>query len=72
MAARGAPWKPKRHRPRGIYYRVEVYDEVSVCWVDAPGTFESIEKAAHFINTQLVEKQARIMKIDGAKRTVVI
>src|SRR5262249_28283912 len=68
---RGAPWKPGRQRRRGIYYRVEVYDQTSLCWLDAPGTFASIEDATEYIAREMSSRPARIMKIDGRKRSVV-
>jgi hypothetical protein len=66
------PWKPERQRRRGIYYRVEVYDRVSLCWLDAPGTFGSIEEASQYITRDLSDRRARIMEIDGRKRNVVV
>jgi hypothetical protein len=65
-------WKPARQqRRRGIYFRVEVYDPTSLCWLDAPGTFGSVEAASEFIKRELNAGQTRVMKIDGRKRTVV-
>jgi len=69
---RDRPWKPGRQRRRGIYYRVEVYDQVSLCWLDAPGTFGSIGEASQYITGELRGRRARIMRIDGRKRTVVL
>jgi hypothetical protein len=66
-----SPWKPARQRRRGIYFRVEIYDATSLCWLDAPGTFGSVEEAIEFIRRELSGRQARVMKIDGRKRTVV-
>ena len=68
---KGSPWKPARQRRRGIYFRVEMYDPTSLCWLDAPGTFGSAEEASEFIMRELSGRQARVMKIDGRKRTVV-
>ncbi len=65
------PWKPGRQRRRGIYFRVEFYDQTSLCWLDAPGTFGSAEEASKFIAEELSSRRARVMKIDGRKRTVV-
>jgi hypothetical protein len=64
-------WKPGRQRRRGIYYRVEIYDQISLCWLDAPGTFGSVEEASQYIARELTDRRARIMKIDGRKRSVV-
>jgi hypothetical protein len=65
-------WKPARQqRRRGTYFRVEMYETTSLCWLDAPGTFGSIEEASAYIAQELTDRQARIMKIDGRKRTVV-
>lgn len=69
---RDSPWKPGRQRKRGIYYRVEVYDQVSLCWLDAPGTFGSIEEASQYITRELSDRRARIMEIDGRRRSVVV
>lgn len=68
----GPPWKPARQRRRGIYFRVEMYDPTSLCWLDAPGTFGSVEEASEFITRELSSRRARVMKIDGRKRTVVL
>ena len=68
---KGSPWKPARQRRRGIYFRVEIYDQRSLCWLDAPGTFGSVEEASEFIAREPSGGQARVMKIDGRKRTVV-
>lgn len=65
-----SPWKPGRQRRRGIYFRVETYDQTSLCWRDAPGTFGSVEEASEFIARKLSGQRARVMKIDGRKRTV--
>jgi hypothetical protein len=68
----GLPWKPGRQqRRRGIYFRVEIYDETSLCWLDAPGTLASLEEASQYIARELGGRRARIMKIDGRKRSVV-
>ena len=67
---RESPWKPARQRRRGIYFRVEIYDQTSLCWLDAPGTFGSVEEASEFIARELKGRGARVMKIDGRKRTV--
>jgi hypothetical protein len=64
-------WKPARQRRRGLYYRVEVYDQTSLCWLDAPGTFGTVDEASHYITRELNGRRARIMKIDGRKRSVV-
>jgi hypothetical protein len=64
-------WRPGRQRRRGIYFRVEMYDQTSMCWLDAPGTFGSVEEASTFITQELNGRRARIMKIDGQKRTIV-
>jgi hypothetical protein len=69
---RDPPWKPERQRRRGIYYRVEVYDQVSLCWLDAPGTFGSIEEASQYITRELSDRRARVMEIDGRKRSIVV
>jgi hypothetical protein len=68
---KGSAWKPARQRRRGIYFRVEMYDLTSLCWVDAPGTFGSVEEASEFIARELGGRQARVMRIDGSKRMVV-
>jgi len=67
---RQSAWKPGRQRRRGIYFRVETYDQTSLCWLDAPGTFASVEEASKFIAQELSGRRARVMKIDGRKRTV--
>jgi hypothetical protein len=65
-------WKPARQqRRRGVYFRVEIYDPTSLCWLDAPGTFGSVEEASEIIKRELNGRQTRVMKIDGRKRTVV-
>jgi hypothetical protein len=66
-----SPWRPGRQRRRGVYFRVEIYDQTSLCWRDAPGTFGSIREASDFIAQQSSGRPARVMKIDGRRRTVV-
>jgi hypothetical protein len=65
-------WKPARQqRRRGVYFRVEIYDSTSLCWLDAPGTFASVQEASETVKQELGDQQTRVMKIDGRKRTVV-
>ena len=70
MTERDPLWKPERQRRRSIYYRVEVYDPQSLCWLDAPGTFADVESASTFIAREMSGRRARIMQIDGKRRTV--
>ncbi|NOD92505.1 hypothetical protein GS636_06880 [Ruegeria sp. HKCCD4884] len=64
-------WKPRRQRKKGVYYRVEVYDQTSLCWRDAPGSFDSEKDARSYILEELKNRKARVMSIDGKKRSII-
>ena len=70
MSSDKVPWQARRHRKRGVYYRIEIFDETSVCWKDAPGTFDTSNDAQAAIRHSYSDRKARVMQIDGAKREV--
>ena len=61
-------WKPQRTRRRDTYYKVQVFDTVSLTWVDEPSAFDELSAANHHIAQTLAGKQSRIMVVDGGRR----
>jgi hypothetical protein len=61
-------WKPKRTHRRHVYYKVQVFDSVSLTWVDEPSAFDELTAANNYIAQTLAGKQSRIMMVDGARR----
>jgi hypothetical protein len=61
-------WKPKRQHRRHTYYKVQVYDSVSLTWLDEPPAFDELSAANNYIMQVLVGKQSRIIVVEGARR----
>jgi hypothetical protein len=63
-------WEPKRKHRRHTYYKVQVFDSKSLTWSDEPSAFDELEAANGYIAQKLVGKRARIMVVEGAKRSL--
>jgi hypothetical protein len=64
-----ATWKPKDTHRRHTYYKVQVYDSVSLTWRDERPAFDELNAANIYIAQTLAGKQSRIMVVDGARRS---
>ncbi len=63
-----ATWKPKHAHRRQTYYKVQVFNSISVTWVDEPSAFDNLDAAKNYISQTLAGKQSRIMVVEGGKR----
>lgn len=61
-------WKPKRTHRRHTYYKVQVFNSVSLTWLDEPSAFDEPSAANNYIAQKLTGKQSRIMVVDGTRR----
>jgi hypothetical protein len=61
-------WKPKTARRRHKYYKVQVFDPLSLTWRDEPSAFDQLNSANSYIAQTLAGKQSRIMVVEGARR----
>jgi hypothetical protein len=55
-------------RRREKYYKVQVFDAVSLTWSDEAHTFDGINSANEYISRALDGKQSRIMVIEDGRR----
>jgi hypothetical protein len=63
-----AAWKSDDARRRNTYYKVQMFDSVSLTWVDEPSAFDELTTANKYIVEKLGSKQSRIMVVDGKRR----
>jgi hypothetical protein len=63
-----AAWKSDDARRRNIYYKVQIFDSVSLTWVDEPSAFDELKAANKYVVEMLAAKQTRIMVVDGKRR----
>lgn len=68
MPKEEAPWRPRRQHRRHIYYKVQVFDEVSLTWLDEKNAFDELDSAREYISQNLAGKTIRIMVVDGRRR----
>jgi hypothetical protein len=61
-------WKPKRAHRRNTYFKVQLFDSVSLTWRDEPSAFDELSAANNYIAQKLAGKQSRIMVIEGTRR----
>ncbi len=60
-------FKPTRRRH--IYYKVQIYDEVSMVWRDEKQAFEDFKSAKEFVGSHVKPgAKARLMQVDGKTR----
>ncbi|MFI5022224.1 MAG: hypothetical protein ACHQRJ_11305 [Alphaproteobacteria bacterium] len=61
-------WRPRRQHRRHIYYKVQVFDETSLTWLDEKNAFDDVATARDVISEHLGGKKVRIMVVDGKRR----
>jgi hypothetical protein len=61
-------WRPRRQHRRHVYYKVQVFDDTSLTWLDQKNAFDDVDSAKLFVTTALAGKKARIMVVDGRNR----
>ncbi len=67
MAEEKPPWRPNRQHRRHTYYKVQIFDEVSLTWTDEKLAFDSLEAARARV-AEIVDKRSRVMAVEGATR----
>jgi len=67
MTSEKEEWRPRRQHRRHVYYKVQIYDDTSLTWLDHKNAFDLLDDAKKFIGEQ-DGKKARIMVVDGRKR----
>lgn len=61
-------WRARRQHRRHVYYKVQVFDDVSLTWLDEKKAFDDVAEARQLILRQLGGRKARIMVVDGRRR----
>ena len=61
-------WRPRRQHRRHLYYKVQVFDDISLTWLDEKDAFDELVHAREFLLRHLGGKKARIMVVDGKRR----
>jgi len=64
-----ATWKPKHAHRRHTYYKVQVFNSVSLTWVDEPTAFDDLNAANSYVAQTLAGKRSRIMVVDRGRRS---
>lgn len=67
MADERNSWRPNRQHRRHTYYKVQIFDEVSLTWMDEKLAFDALEAARDRL-AELTDKKARIMAVEGNAR----
>jgi hypothetical protein len=68
MTSEKDEWRPRRQHRRHVYYKIQIYDDTSLTWLDHKNAFDLLEEAKKFVVEQVEGKKARIMVVDGRKR----
>jgi hypothetical protein len=68
MTSEKEDWRPRRQHRRHVYYKVQIFDDVSLTWLDHKNAFDLVEDARRFIEESVGGKKARIMVVDGRTR----
>jgi hypothetical protein len=63
--------KPRGRHRRCPYYKVQVFNPVSMTWQDERRAFDSAADATEYIRTKLSESTARIMTVEERGRHLV-
>lgn len=63
--------KPRGRHRRCPYYKVQVFNPVSMTWQDERKAFDSIADATEYIRSKLFESTARIMTVEESGRHLV-
>jgi hypothetical protein len=61
-------WRARRYHRRHVYYKVQIFDDVSLTWLDEKKAFDDVLDARQLILQQLGGRKARIMVVDGRRR----
>ena len=62
---------PGQRRKVFPYYKVQVFSEQALCWVDGrKAAFDSLKEARQFIRQDLVGKKGRIIVVEENERRV--
>lgn len=61
-------WKPKRFLKRHTYYKVQVFDDVSLTWRDEKEGFDEKDEANNYRRSKFSTKRTRLMVVEGRKR----
>jgi hypothetical protein len=61
-------WRPRRQHRRHVYYKVQVFDETSLTWLDEKNAFDEVASAKRFMEENCAGKKVRIMVVDGRDR----
>jgi hypothetical protein len=61
-------WRPRRQHRRHVYYKVQVFDEISLTWLDEKSAFDEVSRARDFVSMNLLGLKTRIMVVDGKRR----
>jgi hypothetical protein len=67
MTSEKEEWRPRRQHRRHVYYKVQIYDDTSLTWLDHKNAFDLLDDAKKFVEEQ-DRKKARIMVVDGRRR----
>lgn len=65
-----APKKPRRWRKDFPYYKVQVFSDVSISWMDEPLAYDSAVEAEEAIRRKFATQQARIVVVEREGRHV--
>ena len=60
-------WKPKRAHRRNTYFKVQLFDSVSLTWRDEPSAFDELSAANNYIAQTLAGKQSRSWWLRSAR-----
>jgi hypothetical protein len=63
--------KPSKPRTKFPYYKVHIYDDVKLAWIDArKEAFNTLEEAKIYIDEALPNQKARILEVNERGRHV--
>jgi hypothetical protein len=63
--------KPSKPRTKFPYYKVHIYDDTKLAWVDARReAFNTLEEAKLYIDEALTNRKARILEVSERGRHV--
>jgi hypothetical protein len=63
--------KPRGRHRRCPYYKVQIFNPISMTWQDERKAFDTVADATEYIRKKLFESTARIMTVEESGRQLV-
>jgi hypothetical protein len=62
--------KPRRWRKNFPYFKIQLYNDVVISWMDEPRAFDTLEDAQDAIKEKYKDKKSRIIVVEEKGRRI--